>query len=63
MQRLAAILLSSLAAALAPAATPLHAQTVLPTGQRLTPEVARGAIFQPLNPDLPGLPAFTAGQA
>jgi len=63
MQRLAAILLSSLAAGLAPAAAPLHAQTVLPTGQRLTPEVARGAIFQPLNPDLPGLPAFTAGQA
>ncbi|MFI4964085.1 MAG: beta-propeller fold lactonase family protein [Caulobacterales bacterium] len=36
---------------------------MLPTGQHLTPEAARGAIFQPLNPDLPSLPAFTAGQA
>jgi YVTN family beta-propeller protein len=36
---------------------------LLPTGQHLTPTAARGAIFQPLNPELPGLPAFTAGQA
>jgi DNA-binding beta-propeller fold protein YncE len=34
-----------------------------PTGQALTPTAAPGAIFQPLNPDLPGDPAFTAGQA
>ncbi|HEX2816274.1 MAG TPA: hypothetical protein VHN39_07770, partial [Phenylobacterium sp.] len=39
------------------------ADGILPTGQRLTPEAAHGAIFQPLNPDLPELPAFTAGQA
>src|SRR5258708_23984531 len=36
---------------------------LLPTGQHLTPQAARGAIFQRLNPDLPELPAFTAGQA
>ena len=34
-----------------------------PTGQALTPAVAPGAIFQPLNPDLPDNPSFTAGQA
>ncbi len=34
-----------------------------PTGQALTPTAAPGAIFQPLNPDLPGDPNFTAGQA
>ena len=48
--------LAATAAARAPA-------DILPTGQHLTPEAARGAIFQPLNPDLPGLPEFTAGQA
>ncbi|HEX3364299.1 hypothetical protein [Phenylobacterium sp.] len=36
---------------------------ILPTGQRITPQAAHGALFQPLNPDLPDLPAFTAGQA
>src|SRR5258708_27884238 len=36
---------------------------LLPTGQHLTPQAARGAIFRRLNPDLPELPAFTAGQA
>jgi len=36
---------------------------ILPTGQHLTPQAAQGALFQSLNPDLPGLPAFTAGQA
>src|SRR5262245_41544079 len=35
----------------------------LPTGVRITPEVAEGARFQPLNPDLPGRPDFVAGQA
>ena len=39
------------------------AEAMLPTGQHLTPAAAHGAIFQPLNPDLPELPAFTAGQA
>jgi DNA-binding beta-propeller fold protein YncE len=61
MQNAGAILLSALAATLI--AAPIQAQTVLPTGQRLTPEAAHGAIFQPLNPDLAALPAFTAGQA
>ena len=36
---------------------------VAPTGQRLTPQAAPGALFQPLNPDLPALPGFLAGQA
>jgi len=29
----------------------------------MTPTAAEGAIFQPLNPDLPNNPDFTAGQA
>jgi DNA-binding beta-propeller fold protein YncE len=36
---------------------------VLPTDQSITPTAAPGAIFQRLNPDLPALPDFTAGQA
>ena len=39
------------------------AADITPTGQVLTPTAAPGAIFQPLNPGLPGEPAFTAGQA
>ena len=35
----------------------------LPTGQSITPLAAHGAIFLALNPDLPTLPGFTAGQA
>ena len=62
MRATGAFFVSAVAAGLL-AANAAPAQTVLPTGQRLTPQVARGAIFQPLNPDLPGLPAFTAGQA
>ena len=38
-------------------------QDIAPTGQILTPTAAPGALFQPLNPDLPSNPAFTAGQA
>jgi DNA-binding beta-propeller fold protein YncE len=49
-------------AALALAGT-AGAAEVTPTGQLLTPEAAPGAIFQPLNPDLPGDPAYAAGQA
>ncbi|MBS0359735.1 MAG: phosphoesterase, partial [Proteobacteria bacterium] len=54
----------SLLAALAPAA-PAFADTgpILPTGQRLTPRAAHGSVFQTLNPGLPSLPGFTAGQA
>ena len=40
-----------------------QAPEVTPTGQALTPTAAHGALFQPLNPDLPDLPGFTAGQA
>jgi DNA-binding beta-propeller fold protein YncE len=32
---------------------------MLPTGMSITPTAARGAIFQPLNPDLHDLPQFT----
>lgn len=51
------------------AVAPLQADTqvldgdFLPTGARITPTAAEGAIFQPLNPDLPGRPDFIAGQA
>lgn len=47
------------------AAAPLaaHPAEILPTGQAITPTAARGAIFQPLNPDLAGDPAYTVGQA
>lgn len=61
MQWIRARLFSLLIASLLGGAA--QAQTVLPTGQKLTPEAAHGALFQPLNPDLPNLPAFTAGQA
>src|SRR5260221_665678 len=37
----------------------LKAET-LPTGMTITPTAASGSIFQPLNPDLPDLPQFTA---
>jgi DNA-binding beta-propeller fold protein YncE len=37
--------------------------TFIPTGVHITPEAARGAIFQPLNPGLPSDPTFTVGQA
>src|SRR5579864_3565406 len=32
---------------------------ILPTGMMITPTAAKGAVFQPLNPDLPDLPQFT----
>src|ERR1700758_286072 len=35
----------------------------LPTGMRITPTAAHGAHFSTLNPNLPGAPEFTAGQA
>jgi DNA-binding beta-propeller fold protein YncE len=56
---LAAALSAALASGLAMAAP----GDILPTGQHLTPQAAHGALFQALNPDLPNLPAFTAGQA
>ena len=36
---------------------------LLHTGMRITPTAASGAVFQSLNPDLPDLPDYTAGQA
>ncbi len=36
---------------------------MLPTGQRLTPEAAPGAVFQDLDPELAGYPDHRAGQA
>ena len=35
----------------------------IPTGVEITPALARGALFQPLNPDLASRPDFVAGQA
>ena len=52
-----------LAAALTALANAAVAAEFTPTGQAITPTAAPGALFQPLNPDLPGDPAFTAGQA
>jgi hypothetical protein len=43
----------------APAAKPAD----VPSGMRITPTAAPGARFSALNPDLPGSPDFTAGQA
>ncbi|MHB1676761.1 MAG: beta-propeller fold lactonase family protein [Sulfuriferula sp.] len=37
--------------------------TQLPTGVRITPTAATGARFERMNPDLPTLPNFQAGQA
>lgn len=44
-------------------AFPVCAQELLPTGARITPTAAAGSAFRALNPGLPALPAFTAGQA
>lgn len=41
----------------------LQAGEPTPTGFAITPSAAAGALFQALNPDLPSLPGFTAGQA
>jgi len=35
----------------------------IPTGVHITPTATPGSVFQPLNPDLPSDPSFTAGQA
>jgi len=40
-----------------------HEPILIPTGQRITPTAAPGSSFTALNPRLPGLPDFTAGQA
>lgn len=58
---LAAVLAMGLTATASKAA--LLSGEPTPTGQAITPTAAAGAIFQPLNPDLPDAPGFTAGQA
>ena len=62
----AAILLASIASAqpLRPNMSSITRSTErpLPTGQSITPLAARGASYVALNPELPGLPDFTAGQ-
>ena len=58
MKRLA--ILAPLLLASAVQASPPQA---VPSGVVVTPEAARGALFQPLNPDLKDLPDFAAGQA
>jgi DNA-binding beta-propeller fold protein YncE len=50
-------------ASAAPAELDKKTGTLLPTGVRITPDAARGSIFQPLNPGLPSDPNFTVGQA
>src|SRR5579864_2581575 len=35
---------------------------MLPTGMTITPMTAAGSFFVPLNPDLPGVPNYVAGQ-
>ncbi len=76
---LVAMLLAGTAAAKPPKAQPLAAQShmaqplppgttrsterPLPTGQSISPLAAQGASFVALNPGLPALPGFTAGQA
>ena len=45
------------------AAPAVGAELIASTGQSISPSAAPGAVFQPLNPDLPGLPDYTAGQA
>ena len=42
---------------------PSGLSTWLPTGVRITPQAASGAMFQALNPDLEAFPNFAAGQA
>ncbi len=51
------------ALAQAPAQPRLPDGAQLPTGMRITPTAARGALFQPLNPHLADNPAFLANDA
>jgi DNA-binding beta-propeller fold protein YncE len=62
---IAALAVAMLTAATSTQAAPARAPTpqFIPTGQFITPTAAPGAIFQALNPHLPGDAAYTAGQA
>jgi DNA-binding beta-propeller fold protein YncE len=40
-----------------------HAQTLVPSGQSITPTAAPGSVFQDLNPGLANYPNYRAGQA
>jgi len=61
--RLAALALTSLLPLSGFASQAGASGEFVPTGKQITPTAATGSIFQPLNPDLPGHPDFTAGQA
>ncbi len=47
---------------LAPKAATPPASTLTPTGFSVTPLAAPGSVFTPMNPGLPGLSSYTAGQ-
>jgi len=48
--------------ALTPEPPPIPARQLLPTGMAITPLAAAGSYFIPLDPGLPGLPDYRAGQ-
>lgn len=62
LMQLALVIGTGLLSAVAADFTPIPGE-LLPTGARITPAAAPGAVFQPLNPDLPGRPEFIVGQA
>lgn len=61
--RAAAALVCLMAAPALFSAPATGAELIASTGQSITPTAAAGGLFQPLNPDLPTNPGFTAGQA
>jgi hypothetical protein len=46
----------------APAAAPAQQPIPTPTGFSITPTAAPGSVFTTMNPNLPGLPNYIAGQ-
>src|SRR5258708_2338703 len=65
LMRLLPLLAGAAAMALASASAGAELQTgeLVPTGQRITPTAAPGSLFQRLDPAIPGLPDYRAGQA
>jgi DNA-binding beta-propeller fold protein YncE len=61
--RRANLFAAALAASAVGFAASAGAAELTPTGQALTPAAAKGALFQPLDPDLPDASGYTAGQA